>query len=209
MCDIDRELVLRGAAHFATYAAGREPPRLDEFTARLIERALRAKVPAASIPPPITEKPNKLPRRQAEVVEFLRRRPSGATADDISKSLHIRNGNVHYFLGQAVAKGFASLGATGKYYAAARPPLLVPKALREQHPVSKAESQERIDRILTLLRADPAKRFRPNEIAAACNLPSPSDSGSVHGLLGRMKDRGLVAMNGRGLYTLGKKGAAA
>lgn len=46
MCDIDKELVMRAAAHFATYAAERDPPRVEEFTAGLIARALRAKVAA-------------------------------------------------------------------------------------------------------------------------------------------------------------------
>lgn len=55
MCDIDRELVMRAAAHFATYAAEREPPKVDDFMARLIARALRshvAKVEPTSAPPP-------------------------------------------------------------------------------------------------------------------------------------------------------------
>lgn len=44
MCDIDRELVMRGAAIMATYAAGMEPARPTSFEARLIEQALRARV---------------------------------------------------------------------------------------------------------------------------------------------------------------------
>lgn len=44
MCDIDRELVLRGAAYFATFAAEKIPVAIDPFTAKLIEQALRAKL---------------------------------------------------------------------------------------------------------------------------------------------------------------------
>lgn len=59
MCDIDRELVMRAAAHFATYAAEQEPPKVDQFTARLIERALRAKLPTLALPAPSGTKPKR------------------------------------------------------------------------------------------------------------------------------------------------------
>lgn len=66
MCDIDKALVLRGAAHFATYAAEREPPRVDAFTAQLIEAALRNKLPKKERPEPTAQPEPRLdpgPRR--------------------------------------------------------------------------------------------------------------------------------------------------
>lgn len=210
MCEIDKELVLRGAAHFATYAAGREPPRLDEFTARLIERALRSKVVKEALPTPIVEKPIKLPRRQAELVEFLRHRHEGGTAAEIAEGMKINNGNVHFFIASAMSKGFVSQGANGKYFAAVNPPSVGPVIHRPSvRAVSPVESEARIDRLLALLRKDPAKKFSPTELAEKCDIPSPSHSGALHGLLNRMMTKGLVAKAGKGLYGLGRKGASA
>lgn len=63
MCDIDKDLVIRGAAYFSTYAAERTPPKLDPFTAALIEKALRARL----VPPPahVPAKPGAKPKREA------------------------------------------------------------------------------------------------------------------------------------------------
>lgn len=81
MCDIDKELVLRGAAYFAAYAAEQIPPAPDPFTARLIEQAILAKLNGAAVAPR-TEVPAMHPKTKAKLPKKGHKKAPFAHVDD-------------------------------------------------------------------------------------------------------------------------------
>lgn len=132
MCEIDRELVRRAAAHFATYAHEQQPPHLDQFTAQLIARALRNRVaklepiaPAAPPPPPSAggRRMALIPpgKHGKEIVDFLRHRTDGMDGPGIADALGIRIGNIYFFLNALVAEGFIVKGEDDRFRVTGKP----------------------------------------------------------------------------------------
>jgi hypothetical protein len=64
----------------------------------------------------------------------------------------------------------------------------------------------RLDRLLALLASDPARQWKPREIAAALGTGASADGRILRGQLSQWSRHGLVRRNGRGTYTAATAG---
>lgn len=139
MCSIDKKLVLQGAAVFATYASERPPPLPDQFTASLIEEALRGKLASNGTPegPPTPTKPNghrvdellasTRPKgtrdspAMAKVLTLLRSERRRFKPLELARLGHLPNPNesgvVNGILNRLAGRGLAEKVARGEYQA--------------------------------------------------------------------------------------------
>jgi hypothetical protein len=80
------------------------------------------------------------------------------------------------------------------------------RALLEENRTPHSKVQEPSVRVLTAFREKRGEAITPTEIAKLAKIASPSDSGSLHAILGRMIVFGLVEKAGKGLYRATAKG---
>lgn len=222
MCDIDKTLVLRGAAYMATYAAEREPPRIDQFSARLIEMALRAKLPNghAEEPPKKKEHQYFLKHRSRQIYDFLEScGPAGASAAVVSKATGSKIGNVHYSLNLLIARGFVAVDDQNIYRCTGKVPAdMTYDERRKVRPAVSGEgalgaAQKMLEaarkkghpppslfqaKVLAVMLAEPGRVFRSAEIAKAAKCDG--SEGKLFGALTRAIDAGLAVKRGSGLY---------